>query len=147
MRSWVEEMHNIFFNANLKITMSELSEATGVSPSQIRYWEKKGFINSLQEQKNQNHKYTRDTLVTVMGIKYYLNQGFTLQAAYEKQREQRGMFRSVKTFSYDRVKDIDMKDGHVEMDLGPLDDDSTKEVVALLNEKGHSKIILRDRNN
>ena len=32
--------------SNLRITMSQLVEMTGVSPSQIRYWEKKGYINS-----------------------------------------------------------------------------------------------------
>lgn len=32
----------------IRITMSQLVEMTGVSPSQIRYWEKKGYINSEQ---------------------------------------------------------------------------------------------------
>ena len=41
-----ERFRKMIKQSNLRITMSQLGEMTGVSPSQIRYWEKKGYINS-----------------------------------------------------------------------------------------------------
>lgn len=143
MKSLVQEFHQIFFNSKLQITLSELSEASGVSPSQIRYWEKKGYIKSIQGQKNQSHKYTLQTLGTVMGIKYYLNQGFTLATAFEKQNRQRGLFNSVKSFAVGNVQDIQMKDDHFEIDLGEVDNAPGQRIVAVVDNDGHSKMILR----
>ncbi|MDU3492458.1 MAG: MerR family DNA-binding transcriptional regulator, partial [Limosilactobacillus fermentum] len=37
--------------------MRELAEAAEVSPSQLRYWERKGYIHSEQTQENSSHKY------------------------------------------------------------------------------------------
>ena len=38
-----ERFRKMIKQSNLRITMSQLGEMTGVSPSQIRYWEKKGL--------------------------------------------------------------------------------------------------------
>lgn len=143
----VRELHKIFFNSKLQITLSELSEASEVSPSQIRYWEKKGYIQSIQGQKNQSHKYTIRTLGTLMGIKYYLNQGFTLAKAFEKQNRQRGLFNSVKCFAMSRVQDIQMKDDHVEIDLGQVDNIPGQRVIAVVENDGQTKMILRKAEN
>lgn len=144
MKSLARELHKIFFNSRLRITLSELSEASEVSPSQIRYWEKKGYIQSSQGQKNQSHKYTIKTLGTVMGIKYYLNQGFTLAAAYEKQNQQRGLFKCIKFFTMERVRDIQIKDQGVVIDLGKVDNVPGKRVMAFVDDQGNSKLILQD---
>lgn len=144
MNSMAQELQKIFFNSKLQITLSELSEASEVSPSQIRYWEKKGYIKSIQGQKNQSHKYTLVTLGTVMGIKYYLNQGFTLAVAYKKQNRQRGLFQCVKFFANDRVQNIQLKDDHYEIDLGQVDNVPSKRLIAIVNDAGDTKLILRE---
>lgn len=143
MNSLVQELHKTFFNDKLQITLSELSEASSVSPSQIRYWEKKGYIQSIQNKKNQSHKYTFKTLSVVMGIKYYLNQGYTLATAFEKQNRQRGLFHSVKSFAVSRVQDIRLNGQQVEIDLGPLDNEPTKHVVAIVEPTGDTKLVLK----
>lgn len=66
-----EEFRKMFVHEKLRISMSELSQAANVSPSQIRYWERKGYISSEQDQQNKSHKYTLITLVQVAGIKYF----------------------------------------------------------------------------
>ena len=144
MNSMARELHKIFFNSKLQITLSELSEACEVSPSQIRYWEKKGYIKSIQGQKNKSHKYTIATLGIVMGIKYYLNQGFTLAVAYEKQNQRRGLFKCIKSFANGRIQNIEAKDQHYEIDLGSLDNMPDKRVVAIVDNNGDTKLILRD---
>lgn len=147
LKLMVRELHKIFFNSKLQITLSELSEASEVSPSQIRYWEKKGYIKSLQGQKNQSHKYTIKTLGTVMGIKYYLSQGYTLSKAFEKQHRKRGLFNSVRSFVVSRVQDIQMNDDHVEIDLGPVDNAPGQRAVGIVGNDGQSKVILRKSEN
>lgn len=71
-----EEFRKMFVHEKLRISMSELSQAANVSPSQIRYWERKGYIASEQDQQNKSHKYTLMTLVQVTGIKYFLYENF-----------------------------------------------------------------------
>ncbi|WP_251545552.1 MerR family transcriptional regulator [Limosilactobacillus caecicola] len=143
MKSLVKELHHIFFNSKLQITLSELSEASEVSPSQIRYWEKKGYIKSIQGQKNQSHKYTIKTLGTVMGIKYYLNQGFTLKAAFEKQDQKKDLFTAIRTFAVHRVSDIELaENGDVKIDLGPIDGEPTKHVVGIVSPSSQTKMVI-----
>ena len=47
-----EEFRKMFVHEKLRISMSELSQAANVSPSQIRYWERKGYIASEQDQQS-----------------------------------------------------------------------------------------------
>ena len=79
-----ERFRKMIKQSNLRITMSQLGEMTGVSPSQIRYWEKKGYINSEQGEKNQNHLYSISILYRVCTIKFFLDQGYTLAVAVKK---------------------------------------------------------------
>lgn len=146
MNNLVQELHHIFFNSKLQITMSELSEASGVSPSQIRYWEKKGYIKSIQGKKNQSHKYTIKTLGTVMGIKYYLNQGFTLKAAFEKQNQKKDLFTAIRTFAINRVSDIEFADnGNIKIDLGTIANQPTQHIVGVVSPEHQTKMVIETR--
>ncbi|WP_295730974.1 MerR family transcriptional regulator [uncultured Limosilactobacillus sp.] len=147
MKSLAKELHQTFFNDKLQITLSELSEACGVSPSQIRYWEKKGYIQSTQNKKNQSHKYTFKALSVVMGIKYYLDQGYTLSTAFTKQQQQRNIIRCVKSFAVNRIQDIKLNGQLVEIDLGPLKDEPLKHVVAMVESNGDTKLELKSAEN
>ena len=142
-----EEFRKMFVHEKLRISMSELSQAANVSPSQIRYWERKGYIASEQDQQNKSHKYTLMTLVQVTGIKYFLDEGFTLPVAVKKQKEHQVMAKSFKHFIGDRLLDFenDGKTGATLINLGKLDDAPDKEVVAIVQGPGHVKLTLRNR--
>ena len=149
---------NIFKEAmaQIQIPLSEISRVTGVSPRQIRYWEAKGFLTSHQAQKNQSHKYIYNliyiililfykfnffTLTKVLEIKEYLDQGFTLQAAVEKQKGRKNIALSIHRFIAERLLATEEKGKTVEINLGPLDNDETKVVVAKV-EVGQPVIII-----
>lgn len=136
---------NIFKEAmaQIQIPLSEISRVTGVSPRQIRYWEEKGFLTSHQAQKNQNHKFNFFALTKVLEIKKYLDQGFTLQAAVEKQKERKNIGRSIYRFIAERLLATEEKGKTVEINLGPLDNDETKVVVAKVEAGQPVKIILK----
>lgn len=146
MEDLAKEGRETFAKMNIKISLKELSSTTGVSPSQIRYWEKKGYIKSIQQQKNQSHTYTIHTLMMVLGIKHFLNEGYTLSAAYEKQYAQRGLFRALRSL-YKRVEKIDKKaDGEIVMDLGPLDDHPNQRVIANISPDCEVGLTLKEEN-
>ena len=44
-------------NDHLLVGISELSELVGVSPRQLRYWETKGFIQSVETDSTGPRKY------------------------------------------------------------------------------------------
>ena len=50
-----EKIRKMIASKQLKISMSEVARVTGVSTSQLRYWEKKGYIKSEQDEQNKNH--------------------------------------------------------------------------------------------
>ncbi|MGO3609095.1 MAG: MerR family transcriptional regulator [Enterococcus sp.] len=66
------------------VGISELSKMTGVSPRQIRYWEQKGYIRSTGE-KSGNRKFKLPMVVKVEMIKLFLDEGYTLTVACERQ--------------------------------------------------------------
>ena len=45
-----EKIRKMIASKQLKISMSEVARVTGVSTSQLRYWEKKGYIKSEQDE-------------------------------------------------------------------------------------------------
>ena len=74
-----KQFREIFKSNDIKIGMTELAKVTGVSPSQLRYWERKGYICSQQDQQNKNHHFSILTAYQVRTIKFYLDEGYTLQ--------------------------------------------------------------------
>lgn len=133
-----------FIKANLRLSMRELAEAAEVSPSQLRYWERKGYIHSEQTQENSSHKYQLATLFQVMGIKYYLDEGYTLPVAVAKEDERRSQMKDFQRFIVDRVFEIEATKEGTRIDLGPLEDDPKKSVEAIVKEDDHVELRLFD---
>lgn len=139
-----KQFREIFKSNDIKIGMTELAKVTGVSPSQLRYWERKGFIHSQQDQQNKNHHFSLMTAYQVRTIKFYLDQGYTLQVAVQKEHERRILGKVFRHFITDRIQSIDQDDnGNGLVMLGKLDDDPTKEVYARVDQDGKTTFHLR----
>ena len=81
-----------------------------------------------------------------MEIKEFLDEGYTLQAAVEKQRERQNILRSVRRLISERllgVEEVAAYQEGVEINLGPLDNDETKIVVAQVKAGQPVKLILK----
>lgn len=85
-------------NDQLVVGISELSDIVGVSPRQLRYWEQKGFIRSIEADANCPRKYRLPTVIKVELIKKYLDDGFTLSKAAEKAEIRQKKMHPVKFF-------------------------------------------------
>lgn len=132
-----KNFRNLIAGDELRINMTELSRVTGVSTSQIRYWERKGYIHSKQDEKNKNHHFSFLTLLNVYTIKYYLDQGYTLSAAVDKERHHRELGKIFQSFLADRIKGVEQVDaGHGEISLGTLTNDPSREIYAVVDRQG-----------
>ncbi|WP_373841596.1 MerR family transcriptional regulator [Limosilactobacillus sp.] len=145
MDSLAQRLRNLCVSGQLKISLTELAKETGVSPRQVRYWERKGYIKSEQNQQNANHRFSLVTIFQVAIIKYFLDQGYTLTAAVQKERQRRENMAVFKQFIGDRITNVRQLGEHSgEVELGPLTDDPTKEVYALVK-NGQTSLHLRPR--
>ncbi|MGB7787656.1 MerR family transcriptional regulator [Methanoregula sp.] len=68
----------------LIVGIGEVSEITGVPQRQIRYWEEKGFIASVDSGEGTIRRYNFLNIKKIMLIKELLDDGFTLAAAAKK---------------------------------------------------------------
>ena len=129
-----EKIRKLIASKELKISMSEMARVTDVSTSQLRYWEKKGYIKSEQDEQNKNHYFTLPVMFQVFTIKAFLDQGYTLAMAVKKEHERRELHQIFIRFIADcimEVKQTGEKKG--EINLGPLAEEPTKEVYAVID--------------
>ncbi len=70
--------------------ITELAKDTGTSVDQIRYLEKKGFVEStwMKLRKRKVRFYSEEEATKVRLIIKYLDQGFRYNVAYEKATEE-----------------------------------------------------------
>lgn len=68
----------------LVVGIGEVSSITGVPIRQIRYWEKKGIIQSTDDNTTSTRRYDYMSIKKIMLIKELLDEGYTLDAAAQK---------------------------------------------------------------
>ncbi|WP_225363070.1 MerR family transcriptional regulator [Secundilactobacillus paracollinoides] len=128
-----EQLHFVSKNVQWYLGIGDVAEATGVSQSQLRYWEQKGYIESKKEH-SQNRKYTYGMLIKVFVIKYYMDQGFTLAAAAKKAAAHKETTELLKHFILDRFEGVKTVDGFPAIDLGYLDSAQSERLLAVVKE-------------
>ena len=90
----------------LIVGISELSKMTEVSPRQLRYWEEKGYISSIDSKGKENRKYRLPMVIKVEMINNYLDEGYTLTTAVDKATEQENGIHETKRLMKHVVKGI-----------------------------------------
>ena len=77
-------LEQLLDNEHLVVGISELSNMTGTSPRQLRYWEQKGWIAAIPDEQHAARRYQLPAVVKAELIKKFLDEGFTLKKAAEK---------------------------------------------------------------
>lgn len=72
------------FLSKLIVGIGEVAEITGLPARQIRYWEEKGIISSIQDSTAKTRRYNYMQLKKILLIKELLDEGFTLEASAKK---------------------------------------------------------------
>ena len=122
-------------NDQLVVGISELSDIVGVSPRQLRYWEQKGFIRSIEADANCRRKYCLRKVIKIELIKKYLDHGFTLSKTAEKAEiHQKKMHHVRKVFSK-AIKDIELIDErYTILQIGNFKEENAKMYIIHDNE-------------
>ncbi len=114
-------MKQLLQSDDLLVGISELSKMTDVSPRQLRYWEEKGYIDSLQ-QDGGNRKYRLPIVLKVELIKRFLDEGYTLGTAVEKATAQQKSFHEAKQLLRQVFKGIQtVEDRYTVLQLADFD--------------------------
>lgn len=141
------DLREIFHRGQLTIGISELSRMTGVSPRQLRYWQKKGYIIPKNEDEPGRARiYTLKMVIKAAAMSNLLQTGYTLKAAAAQVDERMRPAQTMYHVLFDRYQGFEVADdGQIIVDLGTFDPDPTQELYAMLvNER--PKFILKPKN-
>lgn len=114
----------------LILGIGDVASATGVSQSQIRYWESKGYIHSEDASDSKNRKFSYKTLLKVQQIKTYLDDGYTLAGAANRAQQRGAYFETLRSFFEGRFVTMNVTDETAQIDLGAFDPIPGQELVA-----------------
>ena len=134
IQDYAKRMADIMKNDTFSIGIGEIAETTGLTQSQIRYWEQKGFIKSIKTNKNQNRKYSYHTLSISRLIKSYLDSGFTLKTAAEKANAHKKMGKMLRQIFTDRFVGVEEIDGLPCINLGFFDKEETQTLYVVIHD-------------
>lgn len=120
---------------DISLGIGETSRVTGATPTQIRYWEKKHLIHSRRHEANGNKRYSLSNIALIVMIKTMLDEGYTLAKASEEIKKSHQKADMLHVLMSTRLQDIQYDDQQTLLNLGPLENDPTYDVVAVVNEK------------
>lgn len=128
----MSDFREMFHQGQLTIGISELSKMTGVSPRQLRYWQKKGYIiPKNQDEPGKARIYTMRMVIKAAAMSNLLKTGYTLKAAAAQVDERMQPAQTMFHVLFDRYQGFEVaEDGKVLIDLGPFDPDPTMEIYA-----------------
>ena len=125
-------LKQIFANDNVLVGISELSKMCDLSPRQLRYWEQKGYIQSVEEKAGNPvaRKYRLFMVVKVQLIKDYMDQGDSLSKAVEKAEKKFTLVRSFRQlFKQGNIQLKVLDDNVVFIIFGPMENEEKYFVV------------------
>lgn len=139
-----EFVHDLF--QNLAIGIGEVSKVVGVSPRQLRYWEQKGYIKPVEDEKSCVRRYNLGTVYLIAFIKYQLDKGYTLSAAYNSSKDIRVKSKIIRKFIQNQFGDIEITNhdhAYGKISLGNVKDKDGKnhKVKGIIDEKGNRFVI------
>ncbi|WP_082820863.1 MerR family transcriptional regulator [Secundilactobacillus collinoides] len=115
---------------DISMGIGETSRVTEASTTQIRYWEKRGLIESVSHGKGQNKRYNLINISTILYLKMMLDNGYTLNKAAEMAKERLANVDIIRLFISNRVNSIAHDGDSTILNLGPLENDKKFDVIA-----------------
>lgn len=134
-------------NDHLVIGIGELAEMTGVTTRQLRYWESKGLIDSIQNEHHTARNYNLINILKVELIKGYLDEGFTLKKAVEKAKKQLFLIANAKKMFHHAFKSVEiLEESHTVIALGNFETQAETIYLIRENETGKSYYHIQESN-
>ena len=101
----------------LAISMSDVSNITGVTSRQLRYWEEQGYIHPVSDNMSKR-KYSFDTTLKIGMIKNLMDEGYILPKAAEKTGEIDTIINALHRVDAEHYNKINIVEDGLEFDLG-----------------------------
>jgi hypothetical protein len=79
------------FLSRLVVGIGEVAKITDVPKRKLRYWQKKGLIDSVRDESGSTRRFDYVNIKKVLLIKELIDEGYTLDAAAEKVRQRMQM--------------------------------------------------------
>ena len=83
------------FLNKLIVGIGEVAEISGVPQRQLRYWQEKGLINTVDDPSSTTRRFNYLQIKKILLIKELLDEGFTLEAAANKVEKRMELINSV----------------------------------------------------
>lgn len=131
----MEEQNPTFIDSTkLIFGIGQVEKITEVSGRQLRYWEKQGYIQPLEQKKGASRQYNLHTLFMIFHIQRFLNQGFTLQTAVDKARKFDEQIPVLREFLSNQLKGIIGRDDQKLLDFGYLDASHQQRIYGVIKD-------------
>lgn len=131
----MDKLINTIKKLDLSIGIGEVSRLTGASDAQLRYWEKKGLVKTTRRQSRGNKRYDLNSLMRIILIKYYIDNGYTLSKASDEIKSRRNYGHAITTFIFKRLITIQKKGETITLHFGVFDNDPNNELIVKVNDK------------
>ncbi|WDF82699.1 MerR family transcriptional regulator [Lacticaseibacillus pabuli] len=119
-----QDLTHIFKQLDLSVGIGETSRVTGATLTQIRYWEKKGLIQSFTRDETRNKRFDLPNIMAILQIRHLLSEGYTLAKATEMLKNHRHDVNRFKMLARTAIKRVwDGEDGSTYFDMGVIAND------------------------
>lgn len=135
------------FTDQVQFGIGEIAKMTGVSTRQLRYWESKGIIESIDRDGDEARVYNYKTYINVAAIKYFLDHDCTLKVAVDKTHELKDAYRTVHKLLFSTVKGVGELDGEEAIDLGYLNAQQKQRLYAKIDDNDQVEYTIKDVEN
>lgn len=129
----MKQLVNTIRHLDLSIGIGEASRITGASGAQLRYWEKKGLVKTTQHQNGGNKRYDLNSLMRIILIKYYIDNGYTLAKASQEIKSRCNYGNSISTFIAKRLAAIKNEGETISLQFGTFDNDANHQLTVKVN--------------
>ncbi|UQS84541.1 MerR family transcriptional regulator [Apilactobacillus apisilvae] len=110
---------------NLIFRIGEVSKMLNVSTRQLRYWEQKGYIQSMRNKCGESRVFDMKNFMCINLMKYYLNQGFTLAKSHEFAKQNLKNMKLLRNFMTNSFQGIENVNDRPAINLGYFDKEQT----------------------
>ncbi|KRM68209.1 hypothetical protein FD06_GL001423 [Apilactobacillus ozensis DSM 23829 = JCM 17196] len=128
IKDYSKRIGDIIKKSQFEIGIGQIVKMTGISATQIRYWDQKGYIQSEKTNKNKNKQYSYHSLIKIQLIKSFLDSGFTLACAAQKASIFDETGNIIKKMLENRFNGLSVIDNHPAINMGSLSDNENEKV-------------------
>ncbi|TPR26121.1 MerR family transcriptional regulator [Apilactobacillus micheneri] len=147
VQDYSHRLYKIMKDIDLSVGIGGLSKSCNVPQSKIRYWEKKGYIKSICDDKNKSHRYPYHAIIKVELIKSFLESGYTLSAAAKKAKVFDETGSIMHKIVNKRFNGLAMVDQNPSVNMGPIDGEEDKSLYFVESgDQIKAKIIKNNKN-